>query len=375
MLLLSNGHSCMRLLRAMATLQTSVAVIITRLPDIITCLQVTDANSGQNAYVIFDPHPRPLHPDGAGLIFSSSLDNAANILGGILHVHKDRMSSSNLQWGEQLRTNCSGYFFVAKSWRRYTGKSVLKSSLTVLALRSAIKELQQQNDALSFRNGKHDEVATLEDASNQETLKATRATAVLSRQEHTQGRRDYYQLNAVAGPSQLPLHDRVPQYNGAQGVNPPPLPPRKLRNAFDAKDAVPRYQEASHLRKRFDCGICLEKCPEDDAARVDGCGHTMCRSCMKGFITAKIAEHRFPILCPICTVDNGGRPATGTHHSFECDQSCNEGTRQKFPVCLSNRLESQRKNTGSGQKWNCLNIRSCCAAESMLCYRADAYRH
>lgn len=368
MLLSSNGHSFKRSLRAMASLQKSAAVIITRPPEIIACLKVTDTKSGQNAYIIFDSHPRPSHPDGAALIFCSSLDKAANILGGILHVDEGLMSSRHPYWGAQLLTNFLGHIFVAKNGPLVTGKSILKSSLTVLALRSAIKELNQQNDALAFQNGKHDEVATLDDVSNQEKSTSTKAityTVALSPQEHMQGRRDYSQLNAVAGPSRLPL---VPQYNGARGVNPPPLPPRKpsthefennmlkkarihfikednresmqnafkLRNTFDAKDAVLHYRQAelkSHLQKRFDCGICLEKCLEDDAARVDGCGHTMCRGCMKSFITAKIAEHRFPIFCPICIVNNGGRPAAGTHHAFECDQSCNAGTWQKFPVC------------------------------------------
>lgn len=392
----------------MVSLQKSAAVIITRPPEIIACLKVTDASCEHNAYIVFDSHPRPSHPDGAGLIFSSSLDNAAKILRSILHVDKDLISSPDLQWEAQLLTNCSGHTFIAKNESFDAEKSILESSLAVLALRAEVKELKQQNDGLTSQNGKlEEEVATLEYAVKQEKMKAARATTyatALTRQEHKQGCRDYYQPNAVAGPSrfpfhdcvphysgaqsiffdnprpqptrnyqqdavarpsQLPFHGRVPQYNGAQSIfadNPPPVPTKKpstyefeddmdilermqidffkedskesmqnlnaafkLQKMFDDEDAGLRDHQAelkSHLQARFHCGICLEECPEDDAAMVDACRHMMCRSCMNGFITAKIAEHRFPILCPICVANNTGHPAAGTHYLFEMLSLC-----------------------------------------------------
>ena len=82
----------------MAPLQKSAVVIITRPPEIITCFKVTDVTSEQNACVIFDSYPRPSHPEGAGLIFSSPLENTAKILESILHVSTDLISSPDLQW-------------------------------------------------------------------------------------------------------------------------------------------------------------------------------------------------------------------------------------------------------------------------------------
>ena len=411
----------------MAASQKSAAVIITRPPEIIACFKVTDATSEQNAYVVFDSHPRPSHPEGAGLIFSSSLENTAKIIKGILHVDKDLISSPDLQWEAQLLTNCSGHIYVAKNWSLDEEKFILESSLTILTLRSEVMELKQQNDALTSQNVKlEEEVASLENAVNQEKMKAERASAALSRQEFKPARRDYYQPNAVAGPSRLPLNNRtplhggahsiwadfpplapvksypsnattgllqlsppnrIPQYKGAQSIfadNPPPVPTKrpstyeleddilekmqidfikedskesmhslnaafKLQKAFDTEDALLRNQGTqlkSYLQTTFNCGICLETCPEDDAATVDGCGHMICRSCMKGFITSKIAEHRFPILCPICAAGNYS-PA-GTHHLFKRDRPYNKGTGQKSPVCSSNRLGSQRMNTKFG---------------------------
>ena len=72
----------------MAALQKSAAVIIPRPPEIFVCFKVPNATSEQNAYIVFDSHPRSSHPEGAGLIFNSSLENTAKIIKGI-HVDKD----------------------------------------------------------------------------------------------------------------------------------------------------------------------------------------------------------------------------------------------------------------------------------------------
>ncbi|KIJ14014.1 hypothetical protein PAXINDRAFT_13135 [Paxillus involutus ATCC 200175] len=66
----------------------------------------------------------------------------------------------------------------------------------------------------------------------------------------------------------------------------------------------------SYTQTTFHCGIYFEEQPEDDAATVDDCSHTMCRSCLRDFVCSKIQEHRLPILCPICTaVDKKPKPA------------------------------------------------------------------
>lgn len=61
----------------------------------------------------------------------------------------------------------------------------------------------------------------------------------------------------------------------------------------------------------FDCGICLEQCQEDHIARVDPCGHAYCRECLTGHAVSKIEEHRYPILCPLCTADRTRTDAPG----------------------------------------------------------------
>jgi hypothetical protein len=51
----------------------------------------------------------------------------------------------------------------------------------------------------------------------------------------------------------------------------------------------------------------MDKHPEDHIIPLDPCGHKFCRDCIKNHIGAKLEEHRYPILCPVCTAegDNG----------------------------------------------------------------------
>ncbi|KAH9167937.1 hypothetical protein EDB89DRAFT_1644128 [Lactarius sanguifluus] len=56
----------------------------------------------------------------------------------------------------------------------------------------------------------------------------------------------------------------------------------------------------------------MEKMPEDSVARLDPCEHAFCRECMRGYVSTRLEERRFPILCPTCTAGKGkGKGATG----------------------------------------------------------------
>jgi hypothetical protein len=57
--------------------------------------------------------------------------------------------------------------------------------------------------------------------------------------------------------------------------------------------------------KVFECCICMDEMPEDSIARIDSCGHTFCRDCLRGHVKARLEERKFPILCPTCTADDG----------------------------------------------------------------------
>jgi hypothetical protein len=107
----------------------------------------------------------------------------------------------------------------------------------------------------------------------------------------------------------------------------------RLQSQFDNEDrmlSAERIKLSKTIQTVFECGICMEEMPEDSVARPDPCRHAFCRECMRGYVSARLEEHRFPILCPTCTADKGkGKGVTG-------------GTRCSFPPlsnCLMNVAE------------------------------------
>jgi len=67
------------------------------------------------------------------------------------------------------------------------------------------------------------------------------------------------------------------------------------------------------LMNSRDCPICTEHFPPKDMAIVEGCGHVMCKGCLRDYIGARLGERVWPILCPICMAESGpGRRAQRT---------------------------------------------------------------
>ncbi|KAK0476879.1 hypothetical protein IW261DRAFT_1609518 [Armillaria novae-zelandiae] len=51
----------------------------------------------------------------------------------------------------------------------------------------------------------------------------------------------------------------------------------------------------------FDCAICFDNLPIEDVAFIPECDHFACRDCLRQYILTTLHDHRFPILCPLCT--------------------------------------------------------------------------
>jgi hypothetical protein len=59
-----------------------------------------------------------------------------------------------------------------------------------------------------------------------------------------------------------------------------------------------------HTQRQFKCGVCFDDHSEDGVARLDRCEHCFCRDCIRGYVRSKLAENRYPILCPVCIIDD-----------------------------------------------------------------------
>ncbi|KAG2360119.1 hypothetical protein BDR07DRAFT_1413203 [Suillus spraguei] len=337
-----------RTLEYMQGLSSSATVIITRPPEIIACAIIK--RSEKDVFVIFDSHPRPSYPAGAGLILNTSIDQAASRLASILPATDSHLLSlSGLQWQAQLLNNVSGHIFISNgppADMQGMQHAVVESSLAVLRLRAEVVGLKQKNARLTEENETLEgEVQRLDDALSIEKKK------VVSLQEYSktvQNNSDRNltsrplpsrSSNAIAGPSLLAPVKFSPSssssnritnddhYRNADGwsslcdtvkedlghewgldsLN--SAAAFELQQSFDMEDLQLRYQMqtlAASLPHNFSCLICMEEQPMDNSVDLE-CKHSICRSCIRGHICSKIEEHRFPVLCPVCMTEKNNR--------------------------------------------------------------------
>jgi hypothetical protein len=79
-----------------------------------------------------------------------------------------------------------------------------------------------------------------------------------------------------------------------------------LQFQFDEEDrmlAAERVGLTAAAQHVFDCGVCMDTLPEDSIARIEPCGHSFCRECVRSLIVSQIESRRFPVLCPTCTAE------------------------------------------------------------------------
>ncbi|TFK66840.1 hypothetical protein BDN72DRAFT_127511 [Pluteus cervinus] len=145
--------------------ETAVAVI-TRPPEIIACFKIPTSKS--DVYLIFDSHPRPLHPRGAGFVFNTSAAETAKRLASILAFDSTLVEDPSMQWQAQLLGNCSSHIFtpssVATSSEDVT-QDLLELSMTSLLTKgqaTEIRELKRDKERLEVAlRGQQERRATL----------------------------------------------------------------------------------------------------------------------------------------------------------------------------------------------------------------------
>jgi hypothetical protein len=103
----------------------------------------------------------------------------------------------------------------------------------------------------------------------------------------------------------------------------------QLQREFDFEGDQMRSEAAELARTAqvaFHCALCLESHAQDFATIIDVCGHTFCRESIRGYIVTKIEEHRYPVLCPVCSVDRsrtsdpGGKISMISRNEFLCNR-------------------------------------------------------
>ncbi|OAX36116.1 hypothetical protein K503DRAFT_327730 [Rhizopogon vinicolor AM-OR11-026] len=278
-----------RTLQEMHALGSSAAVIITRPPETIACAKITGL--GLDIFMIFDSHPRPNHPSGAGVILSTSIDHVVAHLISIFHtmtVDEHFLSESDSQSETQLLNNVSSHIFVSNGPPgdvRDVRRSAIESGLAILGLQAEIIGLKQQNARLISEN----EIL----GGDAECLEGT-----LSVQETT------------AGPSRLAPLFRQRAFGPRSRENHSTASPGvelELQQFFEDMHMPLDVAAVASATLNFSCAICMDEQPVDNTVELD-CNHPICRDCVRGHVCAKIEEHRFPVLCPVCMTEQNDRP-------------------------------------------------------------------
>jgi hypothetical protein len=108
-------------------------------------------------------------------------------------------------------------------------------------------------------------------------------------------------------PDHLPVHSQSSQSWAPPGTDNISFA-MHLRHEFDEEDralSAQRTEFVESARGSFECGVCMEETLVDSIAIIDACGHSFCRECLLRHVTARLDEHRFPVLCPTCTAGEG----------------------------------------------------------------------
>ena len=80
-----------------------------------------------------------------------------------------------------------------------------------------------------------------------------------------------------------------------------------LQRQFDEEDHLLAAERADLIAAaaQFNCGSCTSTLSEESIARIEPCGHSFCRECVRGLIVSRVESRRYPVLCPTCTAGSG----------------------------------------------------------------------
>ncbi|KIK76925.1 hypothetical protein PAXRUDRAFT_835170 [Paxillus rubicundulus Ve08.2h10] len=345
-------------LEDLKTANSSAAIVIIRYPEVVACLRLRNV-AGPDVFVIFNPRPTSDLQQGENLTFNTSLSLTVRRLCSILPEKQDPVHGGP-NWRTLPGGHCFADTFVPRAIShdaQALEDSLLTSSLVALALQAELFALQRENHTLATQNQRlENTVVKFEEELREEKIKADKAERARSYKPPVKstGQNAAYapwsnSYSKLASPStgKTPWHavrdsptsqrtattreidsnlefSRHSSTGTSQGrvfgdsstsrratttheIDPDLEFARRLQTTFDVEDAELHDQMDQLLRtaqRRYHCGICLDDFPEDDAVRIESCGHDICRGCVRGHVCAKIDERRFPVLCPVCMADH-----------------------------------------------------------------------
>ncbi|KAI0297404.1 hypothetical protein BC826DRAFT_967739 [Russula brevipes] len=361
------------LLTELSNLESSAVAIITCSPQILACLKLRLTT--KDVFLIFDSHPRPSHPNGAGVIISPSIEGTAHRLTKLLSTvdlrsqtefrKSERERSESEIKGAEARTQVQEKLMqrielttnpCPSTPQRHFSKSTHHSSnpssseaststfnpLSLTSFSTSSRLLRacnspggppippfDRNDdvlyAMHLQREYDDEDRALfvQRADRADNISyAMRLQHEYDVEDRTlrdtscamRLQREYDEEDrALRDISYAKRLQR--EYDDEDRELHDSLSALRLQREYDDEDhalAAQLTELANSAQPVFQCGVCMEEMPEDSIARLDPCAHPFCRQCLLGHVTARLGERRFPMLCPTCTASKGkGKEAAG----------------------------------------------------------------
>lgn len=256
------------------------------------------------------------------------------------------LSDGDLQWQAQLLANYSGHIFIPRASGNdpaHLLQNLIESSLVILALRAELSDLKSKNSTLVSENKRLEaEVERMEDEHDRERQRIIQSYRFSTPVAPTQVGTSNPSMESQVAPYHFyrppatfhhigensrslvhssPFDNRHPLPHGDDYAFAEQMQIDLLvsdqqsaqlaaqsQHDFDEEDRLLRSQRndlARTAQRQFQCRVCFEEQPEDSVARLDRCGHCFCRDCIKGHVSSKLAENRYPILCPVCMTEEG----------------------------------------------------------------------
>ncbi|EKM59101.1 uncharacterized protein PHACADRAFT_205278 [Phanerochaete carnosa HHB-10118-sp] len=345
----------------------SSCAVITRPPEIIACFCIYHPKG--EFYVIFDSHPRPdVHPDSAAFIFNKSAYATARYLSNLLSYDSSLVADRGFEWQAQLLGNFSGHLFVARTdsaqeGAEYWTNATMEASLESLALHADQAQLKAENESLKADIVRlRDQLTMLQRPQRAQSVwweakrsypaahpggpQSAKRDSLISSLVHRSSSAITVARSYASSLSLSPSQPQPKDYDAALAVawtpsrqqplviKPPSTDPgcypnedgkaresnsRYADNMDDLVFALAQqrmYDEELHSVQNFTCNICLDKHSVEDVAQVDGCGHMFCRDCIRSHISSQIAQHLYPIVCPLCSATKSERDPTVLSNEF-----------------------------------------------------------
>lgn len=310
-------------------IKSSVALVITRPPEIFTVFYIPLTNSvGEGIFAVFDSHPRPASATtGSSFILFSQVEPARQYIFSLMQVDRG-LRLEGMGWQGQLLGQYSGLIFRIRDEYNIDADAsslIYDANLEILQLRHTVQGLKDKNRELSS------EVTTLQNRLEAQ-LQASLARSKVSDSPpsgYTYFPHWFPALGSqpskgkdkkLDGPKQNAYSASRGRRTGAGSstsakanakddltdldLTDDSRLARRIQEEFDRENDELRDQVTMLIQQSvqgtFECSICFERYPYDSVALVEACEHEMCRDCAKGYLDIKLEEGRYPIMCPVC---------------------------------------------------------------------------